>query len=335
MPHSEQNNRGLKIGLTLVLVVLLIMMFGLSFYWSIEPSPIDVVARARAAAQVQEVSRVTGFVTTNTLIEVAKTLLDKPGGYLSNDIMPPSVFMDNMPRWEFGVLVQVRDFTKALRNDLSRAQTQSQEHPALARAEPQFNVDSQSWLFPRAEGEYAEGIAALQEYLNGLTDPNDTQTQFFSRADNLRDWLKIVANRLGSLSQRLSASVGQKRINTDLAGEPDAEQSTFQSSHVDVKTPWLQIDDIFYESRGTCWALINLLKAIEFDFKPVLEKKNATRSLQQIIRELEATQRRVWSPVVLNGSNFGFFANYSLVMSSYISRANAGVIDLRDLLSQG
>jgi hypothetical protein len=29
------------------------------------------------------------------------------------------------------------------------------------------------------------------------------------------------------------------------------------------------------------------------------------------------------------------FANHSLVMASYISRANAALIDLRDLLEQG
>ena len=41
------------------------------------------------------------------------------------------------------------------------------------------------------------------------------------------------------------------------------------------------------------------------------------------------------SPVILNGGGFGLVTNYSLVMASYISRANAAVIDLRNLLSQG
>ncbi|MDG2036501.1 MAG: DUF2333 family protein, partial [Pseudomonadales bacterium] len=66
-----------------------------------------------------------------------------------------------------------------------------------------------------------------------------------------------------------------------------------------------------------------------------LEKKNARVSMQQIIRVLESTQQAIWSPVVLNGSGFGLFANHSLVMASYISRANAGIIDLRELLSKG
>jgi hypothetical protein len=38
---------------------------------------------------------------------------------------------------------------------------------------------------------------------------------------------------------------------------------------------------------------------------------------------------------VLNGRPFGFFANHSLVMANYISRANAAIIDLRELLRRG
>ena len=77
------------------------------------------------------------------------------------------------------------------------------------------------------------------------------------------------------------------------------------------------------------------LKAIEHDFADVLEKKNAKVSVQQIIRELEATQEPVWSPMVLNGNGFGFVANHSLVMANYISRANAALIELSELLAQG
>jgi hypothetical protein len=54
-----------------------------------------------------------------------------------------------------------------------------------------------------------------------------------------------------------------------------------------------------------------------------------------VIRELEESQKALGSPVVLNGSPFGFFANHSLVMANYISRANAAIIDLRGLLGRG
>jgi hypothetical protein len=37
----------------------------------------------------------------------------------------------------------------------------------------------------------------------------------------------------------------------------------------------------------------------------------------------------------MNGRGFGMFPNHSLVMATYLARANAAVINLRELLSQG
>jgi hypothetical protein len=144
-----------------------------------------------------------------------------------------------------------------------------------------------------------------------------------------------VETRLGSLSQRLSASVGKRQLNLDLAGDSAASRATEVPAEVETKTPWLEIDDVFYEARGQTWALILLLRAMEQDFGDVLDDKNARVSLQQIIRELEPTQDAVMSPLILNGDGLGFLANHSLVMASYISRANAAIIDLRSLLARG
>ena len=205
----------------------------------------------------------------------------------------------------------------------------------LETAEPKFNVDSDAWMFPSAEGEYEDGAKALQKYLDRLKDVSQQNAQFYSRADNLNEWLNLVEKRLGSLSQRLSAAKPQKRSNTDLDGDAGAEQSTPTPSEVVTKTPWTKIDDNFYEARGTAWALIHFMRAAEIDFKDVLEKKNAMPSFRQIIRELEATQQPLRSPIIFNGSGLGMFANHSLVMSSYISRANAAMADLRTLLADG
>ncbi|WP_299730498.1 DUF2333 family protein [uncultured Endozoicomonas sp.] len=314
--------------------VLAILLSLLGWYWSQEPEPFSVQANAEKVATANSNEVVTGYTTTSTLYTLSDTLLTKPGGFLRNDIMPPGVLMDNMPSWELGVLIQVRDMARALRKDFSRSQSQSSEDPDLAVAEPQFNFDAKSWILPSSEREYQRGIDKLQSYMQRLSDPNES-AQFYTRADNLTRWLNDVETRLGSLSQRLSASVGKPRLNTDLAGDANASQSTDGAVLVDVKTPWSQIDDVFYEARGTSWALIHLLKAIEVDFADVLEKKNATVSVRQIIRELEATQDTVWSPMILNGSGFGLLANHSLVMANYISRANAAIIDLRRLLEQG
>ena len=268
-------------------------------------------------------------------METVDVMLNKRGGYMSNDILPPWVFLDNVPNWEFGVLTQVRDLARAMRNDFSRSQTQSTEDPDLSEADPLFHYDNERWFPPDTEGRYRKANLALEQYLTRLSSPNAPEAQFYARADNLVDWLAIVEKRLGSLSQRLSASVGQVRLNTDLSGEANARQSTESPDIVLVKTPWTEIDDIFYESRGSAWALVHFLHAIEVDFEDVLRKKNATVSFRQIIRELEATQMPLNSPMVLNGNQFGLFANHSLVMANYIARANAAIIDLRKLLQEG
>jgi hypothetical protein len=279
---------------------------------------------------------ITGAVTTATAIKVAQILLSKPGGYLRNDIMPPGVWLDNMPSWEYGVLTQQRDLVRAMRDNYSRSQSQSKEDPDLAVADQRnFSFAGDKWMLPSSESMYREGVTRLQSYLARLTDADSPDAQFYSRADNLRLWLEVVSSRMGSLSQRLSASVGQTRLDTDLAGDAEASQSTARTGDVVVKTPWLQLDNEFYEARGATWALIHYLRAAEIDFAGVLKKKNALVSLQQIVRELEQTQDPIFSPMILNGSGFGLVANHSLVMASYISRANAGLIDLRALLSRG
>jgi len=319
---SDFFRKPVVIGVSVFILILCLI----SWYWSREPDFMTIEVPERP---------VIGYATTTMLLQSVDTMLNKPGGYLSNDMLPPSIFLDNMPNWEFGVLQQVRDLAKAIRNDYSRSQSQSIANKDLEKAEPQFNVDNEAWLFPSAEGEYKEGAKALKRYLTELQDSGQGNAQFYARSDNLNEWLSLVEKRLGSLSQRLSASRPQVRVNTDLAGDKNADQSTPNHAEVKIKVSWFTIDDNFYEARGTAWALIHFLKAAEIDFQKVLRDKNAAVSLRQIIRELEATQQPVRSFMILNGSGMGVFANHSLVMSSYITRANAAIADLRRLLNDG
>jgi hypothetical protein len=314
-----------------LLLLCAVMMFWLNH----EPDHFNTIEQADRHAEEHGHRVVTGYTTTSTIIQTVDVLLNKRGGYLSNDILPPWVFLDNVPNWEFGVLTQLRDITRAMRNDFSRSQTQSTEDVDLMQADPLFHYDSERWFPPDTEGRYRKAMDSLEGYLTRLSSPTEPEAQFYARADNLTDWLSVVEKRLGSLSQRLSASVGQVRLNTDLSGDVGARQSTASPNVLLVETPWTQIDDVFYETRGTAWALVHFLHAMEVDFDDVLRKKNALVSFRQIIRELESTQYPLHSPMVLNGGQFGLFANHSLVMANYISRANAAIIDLRSLLQDG
>lgn len=324
---------GKGVGLSAILVVVLVMILGI--YWSREPALFSVKKNTEKILADSQAQMVTGSVTTATLITISETLLEKPGGFLSNDITPPGILLDNMPNWEYAVLVQVRDLARAMRESFSRSQSQSQEDPDLSKAEPRLNFSRNSWAVPASESEYRDGIKYLRAYLARLDDTESPNSQFYARADNLRYWLGSVESRLGSLSQRLSSSVGKQQLDIDLAGDKSAQQSTTAPGEVLLKTPWHKVDDVFYEARGTTWALIHFLKAVEIDFKDVLDNKNALVSLRQLRRELEDSQLRIYSPIILNGKGFGVVANHSLVMASYISRANAAIFDLRELLSKG
>ena len=307
---------------------ILLVMFVIGFWASREP---DIFWVNRSADQD---NGIVGYSTVDTLIRVGETLLGKNAGYLTNDKLPPFVVLDNIPSWELGVVNQMRDLGRVMRDDYTRSQSQSKEDPDVAEGAPKFFYDNNSWVFPTTESEYRDGITAFKRYRDRLV-AGDPDTVFYARADNLREWLAQVEKRLGSLTRRLGNSVARNRINDDLAGDAAAEAAGAQPDTVDVRTSWWKTDDIFFEARGTAWALVHFFRAAEFDFAHVLRDKNAEASVRQIIRELEASLAPLRSPMVLNGGGYGLTANHSLVMANYLARANAAVINLRELLDQG
>lgn len=305
--------------------VLLLVLLGFCAYWSREPDVFAINARPDNERSVP------GYATIDTLIRVTETLLDKPGGYLTNDIMPPGVLLDNIPNWEFGVLQQVRDLARVARNDYSRSQSQSKEDVDLSIAEPKIFFDNNSWILPPSESEYRDAITGFKRYRDRLAGVREPEAVFYARADNLREWLAQVEKRLGSLTRRLGDSVATTGPDVEIAADGRVATGVDRS----VRTSWFEVDDVFFEARGTAWALVHLFRAAEVDFADVLADKNAEASVRQLIRELEAGIRPLRSPIVLNGGGYGLFANHSLVMANYLARANAAVINLRELLDQG
>lgn len=310
----------------LLVVILTLTLLGLSIYFSRSPGLFDVVEKAAAISQTAPSELKRGYVTASSVYHVGKTLLEKPGGYLTNDLVPPSAILDNMPSWEFGVITELRDAVRSLRNDFSRAQSQSVEDRDLMEADSKFNFDHTRFMLPSTEDEYRGGLAALERYLNRLQNGD---AQFHNRADNLNFYLSTVEKRLGSLSQRLSKSVRESYLRDLILTDEE------ELVEVSDPTTWSEIDNTFFEARGYVWALIHTLKGIQLDFDSVLVSKSANDMLERIVQKLENTQRSLMSPVILNSSGFGMLTNHSLVLASYISRANAALIDLRRMLVEG
>ena len=317
----------------IVLVILII----LGAWWGSEPGQFNIMDEAeKRAKETHETENLpVGYVYTNTLAHIAEVLLHKPGGYITNDVGPPGVFLDNVPNWEYGALVMLRDASSALRNHFARDQSQSAEDPDLAIAEPYFYFENDSWALPSTEAEYQKGVEALHKYMTRLQHygGNVKQAQFYSRADNLWQYTEVVIKRLGGLSTRLTANSSGSNFGPGLT-ELEKEQAEKQGTPV-AKVTWLEIDDVFYEARGASWALLHILRAIKHDFKDILLDKRAMRTVDIMIKSLENALEPILSPMILNGDGYGLFANYSLTMANYIARCNAAALDLRDIMNRG
>ncbi len=316
---GEEAERGpARVAASVVLAaVVALAVFGLGAFWSCEPAPRDPTAGRSPEDSAP------GVATADALIDVASTLLDKPGGYLRNDVTPPGVLLDNMPNWEYGALVQLRALTHVLRNEISRPQSQSPPDPDLSIAEPRFNVDSRSWILPSDESAYGEGIARLRSYRDRLLGKTGPEAFFEPRAKNLTIWLEVVSRRLGGMSERLELGAAPLRIGgTDEGGQPPG-----------LATSWWQVDDVFYEARGMAWALLELTRGLEVDFHDVLVDKNALATFQNLERTLAAAERPMHSPIVIAGSGFGVLASHDLTMAAYLSSAN-NIVQTLEILMQ-
>jgi hypothetical protein len=318
------------------IAVMLLLNLALMLYWGRQPPPLDVTeqeqaARAEAGGEMQP-----GVMTTAAMIGIGETLLGKPGGFLHNDRLPPGAMMDNMPGWECGMVMALRDAVQALRDDFTRAQTQSIENLHVKRADMKLAMDPKAWMLPAAENAYREGIDALRAYIADLVSG---QGRFYPRADNLADYLGLVEKRLGNFGVRLGAAAGTTLDPVPLAqpiadGALPASAMPLDPAAGEVYDPD-RVDDVFFCARGYSWAFLHLMRAISVDFAPVLAAKNAGAQVQRIVQDVEGAIKPMRSPVVLNGGGFGLLANHSMVAASYVARVNAAVIDLRLLLEQG
>ncbi|QEA40321.1 DUF2333 family protein [Pistricoccus aurantiacus] len=328
--HSKRNTQVLerpdygwiwKPIVTLAVIYLLVTL-ALGIWWSRTPDTFDV---KRAAAMQQgfegvenptppiSVPKARGAVSVATLIASIDTLLEKPGGYLRNDVMPPGLWLDNMPSWELGVLRQTRLMTELL------AQNADGEAASLEEAVERLSAGDEEWFYPSTERHLAKAQEALDYYFESMTNKGGDR---LAPSDELpASWLNQAAERLDWLSHRLSASVVEREALRDLNIDPQ---------ELPEHTPWYRIDNVFFETRGATWAMLVQLRALMADYPQLMQQARIQTDVKRLIAELNFTQRRLWSPLILNGSGFGIFANHSLMMANYTLKAR----DLAQALAQ-
>lgn len=298
-------------------------------------TPFNVIKNTQTMLKERKIQPLTGTYTVTTAIKLAEDMWNKPGGYLSNDINPVSLFVDNMRNSEFGKLKALRDLTLVLREKMTRGQSQSQEDKNVTTAESLFKYPNDAWglggFYNSTEGQYEKAVAELERYLVRITDEDETDAQFYTRAIDIVFYLDIMSQRLGDYSTQLANSAEKYRFDTSLTGDPNAKQSTKTAKLLKVsRTGHFQLDDVLYETRGYVYALIHIMRAMEIDFVETLQKKQALEEWKQIILSLEQAYIDLNAPIIAFG-----VLNQSIFIRSSLSSANTGIGDLTVLLDNG
>ncbi len=326
---------------------LIVLVVTWCFYVSRMPDTFDVNERAMQRALEREHveeggTLLPGYTTVSTVLELAEWLLGKPGGYLHNDRLFPNAYLiDNMPNFELGVVFELRDTVKALRENFSRSRGQTEELPYLIAADGNFSYDPDNWLVPSTESEYRQGIRNVNRYLQAIVDGGPGSGLFVSRQDVLERHLESRARRLGSFSVRLRRSAADGYAfnpnleRQNLQTEPDPLSTEYTGDLNSRITPWHRRDDEFYEVRGSVYVMYHVMLALRTDFEDELNDKRAMGLMNRILSELHAASQPLVCPVVLNGREYGFFHNHSLTAAAHIAKAHVAVNDLRILLRGG
>jgi hypothetical protein len=263
------------------------------------------------------------FIRTNQAL--IQQMMDN---WLPNDIFWPTVFLDNMPNFQIGMLEVVRYNVRVLRDNLTRMRTTDKLDPHAEAAFTSLSNDPYKWWFPSAESKWKSGNAHLEAFYQNLLKG---ESDFYPRADNLVELLSQYASLMGGVNTRLINAPGD--LKETLAVEDKKEIGPGGAKVVEIDIPWYQVDDNFYYAQGVAYALYESFKAIKVDFMEVLTDKNSVNLVDKILENLE---RCHFEPlIVFNGDPDSIFANHSLNLSGVFNDARQKVNSLIIALKQG
>ncbi len=344
---SSGGRKSLRVPLR-ILGGLFIIGTAVSLYWARIPGTFNVteVARKKAVASGHrelDEPLPRGYRTVATTIHLAELLLEKPGGYQSNDWSPMTRIPDNMRNWEQGAIVQLRVVVQGLRYELSRSGPLSGELDELNLADARFNYNNKRWILQSTESQYKQGIGFLEDYLemiNGSTTPGK---YFTIRQDQVIDFLGRQQKMLGTYTTNLQNNIGTVTLDTSVLQEEipeglevtaDADQQAIEEKANEVST-LRERDDVFYQARGGLFVMYHVMLAMRKDCESILNDTNSMGVMNRVVNELEGACKPMGSPMVLNGSEYGAVQNHSLVLVGHVSKAHFAIKELQRQMAGG
>lgn len=314
---SQKANKP-KRGLSILIVVLALLLF-VVIVMALNAGKPGRIALGTLDTSVKGAA----FIKANEIL-----IKEMHQNWLPNDIFWPTVFLDNMPNFQIGVLEVLRYNIRVLRDNLTRMRTTDRLDPYVEGAFTALSNDPYKWWFPSAEGKWELAGENLANFYKALVE---RKSHFYPRADNLVELLNQYASLMGGVNTRLVNA--PRDVQAVLALDQETGKGAEDSKMVRVDVPWHRIDDNFYYAQGVAYALYESFKAIRIDFMDVLKDKNSVRLVDKILEDL---YRCHFEPlIVFNGDPGSIFANHSLNLSSVFNDARQKVYSLTISLMRG
>lgn len=322
-------NKKILASILLAVGAFLVGMYGVALWVDQEPETVDIADIKKHYPRNNEI--VKGYITAETMVRGIDKILNKNGGYIRNDIMPPFSLLDNMPAYEIGYLKVIREGAFVLRDKMSKVEF---EDANLSKAQPAIVYSANTWglaFMANTEDQYEISLKHFIMYRDSLVDADTTKGQFVPRANDLKVVMDKLVEQLKSQATNLKSSTGVNIANVDANSDSAKKQDVTYYQ----KAPFMLIDDNFYEARGAVAASLDLMLALREDFSGVLKDKNATVHFNQAISWLELAYEDYNWPMVLPGDHYGLLGNHSGDLSSDINSTVVNLIRVGDLLTDG
>lgn len=156
----------------------------------------------------------------------------------------------------------------------------------------------------------------------------------FPRSDNLVEWLKVVASRLGGEVQQLVQAPRFKKpmLTENTAGDKVLEGETMLSPE-EAQTPWMEIDNNFYHAQGVLYVVRETFPALLNDFHVIVETKRAGDFGRRITQVLDPYYFTTDPLVVMNCMPLSVCANNSSDLLSAMANARGYVSSFVDTMN--
>ena len=316
-PQTAEKGKG-KLGLFIIIILAILFLFVVIVMGINSRKPGYITLE-----NVDKKMKGAYFIKTNEAL-----IKQIYGNWLPNDLFWPTVFLDNMPNFQIGVLEVVRYNVRVLRDNLSRMRTTDKIDPHAEAGFTSLSNDPYKWWFPSTESKWKLGYQNLESFYQNLLNG---KSHFYPRADNLVQLLDQYASLMGGANTRLINA--PRDIKEALSIEEHGKKNSKDSKLVDIDIPWYRIDDSFYYAQGIAYALHESFKAIRIDFMDVLTDKNSVKLVDKISEDLGRCHFEPW--IVFNGDPDSIFANHSLNMSGVFNDARQKINSLIVSLKQG